>query len=213
MLENYTCSPRSEPIDFDISRETENRLDLIVSHMHQQYQQYLQATVNTSKTFDRLLDEMKNVTGFLKASFAARNMAPAQVFHEIDADRSVGILNVLWHSISFTTRGNTKPQALHRTDGPPLFCGRIIALNGDFQDAALDLQDQEYPDILNCELASLFIPHDPEADAIIKIKHMPDKEMYLSQKSAPEQFLLKTVESICGGGIYHEEAPDSDAFE
>ncbi|MEW5820775.1 MAG: hypothetical protein AB1782_11330 [Cyanobacteriota bacterium] len=213
MLENYSCCPRVEPIDYDICEETETRLNLIVSHMYQQYQEYLQATINTSKTFDRLLDEMKNVAGYFKSSFMLKNIAATQVFYEIDADRSVGILNVLWHSVSFTTRGNTKPQALQRKDEPPLFCGRIIALNGDFQDVALELQDQEYPDILRCELASLYIPHDPELEAIVKIKHLPEKEFYYDQRIAPRQFLLKTIESICGGGIYHEEDPDIEEYE
>lgn len=199
-----------ESFDTEVTGEDADRLDLIVSHMHKQYQEYLQATLNTSKVFDNLLDEMKNIVGSLKRALMVREMNPAQVFCEIDADRSVGILNILWHSISFTTRGNTKPQALYREDESPLFAGRIIALNGDFQDAALDLQDQEFPDILRCEIASLYIPHDRALKAILKIKHLPDKEILFDQSEASRQFLLQVIEIICGGGIYHEQDPDLD---
>lgn len=199
-----------ESAHYEISRDTEERINIVVSHMYQQYKEYLNSTANTSRIFEQLLTEMEKTSWCIKKSIEARDISPSQVFCEIDADRSVGILNILWHSISFTTRGNTKPQALQRKEGLPLFSGRIIALNGDFQDAALGIQDQEYPDILRCEVASMYIPHDQNLPAIIKIKHLPDKEIMLEQHDAAKQFLLKTIEIICGGGIYHEEECDID---
>lgn len=180
------------------------RVSLISSHMYKQHLEYMQASANTSEMFNRILNELQDVTGHLRESFASRGIPPSNIFSEIDADKSVGIMNILWHSISFTTRGNTKPQALYRKDAPPLFSGRIIALNGDFQDVALDMGDQEYPALLKCEIASLFIPADTTADAIIKIKHLGCQEFRINQVDAAREFLLKVIEIICGGGVYHE---------
>lgn len=189
---------------------TKERVNLIASHMFKQYKEHQQATSNTTQLFYRILNDMTDVTDDLRKSFSSRGVEPSKIFCEIDADRSVGIINILWHSISFTTRGNTKPQALYREDKSPLFTGRILALNGDFQDASLDIQDQEYPDILRCEIASLYVPADTTAPAILKIKHLGNKEFHLNQIDASKEFLLKVIEIICGGGIYHENEPDFD---
>jgi len=180
------------------------RVNIITSHMYKQYLEHQQALKNTSDMFNRILIDMQDVTESLRASFEARGINKNCAFCEIDADRSVGIINILWNSISFTTRGNTRPQALYRKNNPPLFSGRIIALNGDFQDASLDIQDQEYPDILSCEIASLYVPADTTTDAIIKIKHLGDQEFPINQIDASREFLLKVIEIICGGGVYHE---------
>jgi hypothetical protein len=181
------------------------RLNLVASHMYKQYKEHEQATLNTTQMFYRILKDMEEVAEQLRESFQARGVPTHQIFCEIDADRSVGILNILWYSISFTTRGNTRPQALFRQDQPPLFTGRILALNGDFQDASLDIQDQEYPDILNCEIASLYVPADTTTPAVLKIKHLGQQEFHINQIDASKQFLLKVIEIICGGGIYHED--------
>ncbi|OGI16994.1 MAG: hypothetical protein A2255_10005 [Candidatus Melainabacteria bacterium RIFOXYA2_FULL_32_9] len=181
------------------------RLNLVASHMYKQYKEHKEATLNTTKMFYRVLRCMEEVTESLKENFTARDVPESQIFCQTDADKSVGILNILWHSISFTTRGNTKPQALYRQDNTPLFTGRILALSGDFLDASLDIQDQEYPGILSCEIASLYVPADTLTPAILKIKHLGNQEFYLNQVDAPKQFLLKVIEIICGGGIYHED--------
>ncbi len=181
------------------------RINIVASHMFKQYKEHLQASSNTSRMFKRILEDMEEITEHLQKAFDLRGVSKTQIFSETDADKSVGILNILWHCISFTTRGNTKPQALYREDGEPLFTGRILALNGDFQDAALDIQDQEYPDILQCEIASLYVPADTTAPAIMKVKHLGNKEFQVNQIDAPKQFLLRVIEIICGGGIYHED--------
>ncbi|MCK7521092.1 MAG: hypothetical protein MZV64_27080 [Ignavibacteriales bacterium] len=108
------------------------RIGLIVSHMYKQYKEHQQANLNTTVMFNKILKDMQEITGTIKDSFISRGIASPRVFCEIDADKSVGILNILWHCISFTTRGNTKPQALFRENNTPLFTGRILALNGDF---------------------------------------------------------------------------------
>jgi len=181
------------------------RINLISSHMFKQYKEHTEATENTKRIFEKLLQDMEEITGKLKQCFEKRKLNPSSALCQVDADRSVGIINILWNSLSFTTRGNTRPQALHRTEGSPLFTGRILALNGNFYDASLDIQDQEYPDILECEIASLYIPADRTVPAIMKIRHRGDEEFYLNQTDAPKEFLMRSIETLCGGGIYHEE--------
>lgn len=39
----------------------------------------------------------------------------------------------------------------------------------------------------------------------MKIKHLANREFYLNQVDAPREFVLKVIETICGGGFYHEE--------
>ena len=48
-------------------------------------------------------------------------------------------------------------------------------------------------------------PADKTANCIIKIKHLGNKEFIINPIDAPREFLLKVIEIICGGGIYHEE--------
>ena len=187
------------------SHSINERINLISSYMYKQHKEHAEATENTKRLFEKLLQDMEEITDKLQQCFEKRNLNNASALCQIDADRSVGIINILWNSLSFTTRGNTKPQAIHRNEGQPLFTGRILALNGNFHDASLDIQDQEYPDILECEIASLYVPADRTTPAILKIRHMPDEEFLLNQTDAPKEFLMRTIEAICGGGLYHEE--------
>ncbi len=186
------------------------RINLVTSHMFKQYKEHIEATENTKKLFEKLLQEMQEITEKLRQCFEKRNIPANSALCQIDADRSVGVINVLWNSLSFTTRGNTNPQALYRNEENPLFTGRILALNGNFHDASLDIQDQEYPDILECEVASLYVPADETVPAIMKIRHLGDKEFFLNQCDAPREFLMRSVEIICCGGVYHEEIDDND---
>ena len=181
------------------------RISLIASHMYKQHKEYTEAAENTKKVFEKLLQNLEEIAAELQQSFVKRNLSATSVNCQIDSDRSVGIINILWNSISFTTRGNTKPQALYREGASPLFAGRIIALNGNFYDASLDIQDQEYPDILECEIASLFVPADKTVPAILKVRHMGSEEFPLNQIDASKEFLMRSIEILCGGGIFHEE--------
>ncbi|MDD3688362.1 MAG: hypothetical protein PHE56_16580, partial [Bacteroidales bacterium] len=104
------------------------RLSLVSSHMYKQYCEHLESAKNTNKVFSDILKIMEEVVDTMKKNFEEKGINPNNISCTIDADKSVGILNILWHSISFTTRGNTKPQALYRSDNAPMFCGRIIAL-------------------------------------------------------------------------------------
>lgn len=187
------------------SKAMKNRVGLISAHMVKQWKEHEDAMANTNRLFNQLLDDLNDVCDCFRQAFTERNIPASRVFCEIDADRSVGILNVLWNALSFTSRGNTKPLALYRPGRSPIFTGRIVALHGDFQDMASDLQDQEYPDILQFEIASLFVPADINAPAVMRVRHLGDQEQFIHQADAPRLFLLKTIEMICGGGGFHEK--------
>ncbi|MBY0403823.1 MAG: hypothetical protein K2X66_07975 [Cyanobacteria bacterium] len=187
------------------SRAMRNRVNLIATHMVKQLKEHEEALKNTNQVFYQLLDELEDICECFRESFALRDIPGSRIGYEMDADRSVGILNVLWNAISFTTRGNTKPLALNRNGRAPVFTGRIVALHGDFLDSSSDLQDQEYPSILQYEIASLYVPADKTSPAVMTIKHLGDQEHFLHQTDASRLFLLKTVEMICGGGFFHEK--------
>ena len=181
------------------------RLGLVSAYMSKQYSEYQMSNQNTSEIFSDILNLGYDVVEILKKEFENKGINPNGISFITDSDKSVGILRILWHNISFTTRGNLKPQALYRQDDAPLFCGRIIALNGDFNSASLDAGGLEFPEILNCEMASLYVPAHKDKDAIMKIKHIGNIEYKISQTNAAREFLLKVIEIICGGGFYHEE--------
>lgn len=187
------------------SKIVKERLSLISSHMAKQLKEYEASTKNTNAIFAKMISVIEETVQLLKNSFEEKGINPNQITFWSDADKSVGILTILWHSISFTMRENIKPQALYRSDNAPLFCGRIIALNGDFQKASINITEIEYPDILNCEIASLYIPAEKNDYAIMKIKHVGNVEYKINQNDAAREFLLKVIEIICGGGFYHEE--------
>ena len=187
------------------SQIVKERLNLISAHMAKQIKEYEESTKNTNMVFGKMLKAIEDVVDILKKEFEEKGLNPNQITFSTDSDKSVAILNILWHSISFTMRENIKPQALYRKENAPLFCGRILAFNGDFQKASIDITDIEYPDILNCEIASLYVPADKRAYAIMKIKHVGNIEYKINQQECAKEFLLKVIEIICGGGFYHEE--------
>ena len=200
-------TPITEPLvrETRATKMTGNRVNLIASHMLKQLKEHEDAMTNTNRLFDQLLDDLEGVCESFQEAFAQRNVPASRVFSEVDADRSVGILHILWHALSFTTRGNTKPLALHRPGRHPLFTGRIVALHGDFQEIAHEFQDQEYSGMLQYEIASLYIPADTTAPAVMKVKHLGEQEQFFHQADAPRIFLLKTIEMVCGGGFFHEK--------
>ena len=65
--------------------------------------------------------------------------------------------------------------------------------------------EEEMGKLLENEVASLFVPAEQSQSSILKIKHLSNRELYLNQVDAPKEFVLKVIETICGGGFYHEE--------
>jgi hypothetical protein len=190
-------------------RAIQQKVDLLAAHMQKQQKEHDAAMSNTHRVFEYLLQDLENFVECFDAAFKERSpepneLDPSRIQYQGDPDRSVGILRILWHAMSFTTRGNTKPLALNRPGRPPLFTGRIIALNGDFLDSRSNLQTANFQELLQHEVASLYVPADPSAPAVMSIKHLAGEEVYFHQADAPRRFLLKVVEIICGGGFFHE---------
>lgn len=188
----------------------QQKVDMLASHMQKQLREHEAAMRNTCQVFDYLLQDMDNFVECFQEAFQARNLEEAdsdlpRIRSQADPDRSVGILQILWHAISFTTRGNTKPLALNRPGRPPVFTGRIIALTGDFLDVRSNLHSASFNELLHQEIASLYVPADPAAPAVMSIKHLSGEELYFHQADAPRRFLLKVVEIVCGGGFFHEQ--------
>jgi len=202
--------PGSAFYDPQSVRLIQQKVDLLAGHMYSQQKEHEAAMINTYRVFDGLLSDLESYAACFKAAFEERlpevnELTEPQVRSQSDPDRSVGILHVLWHTMSFTTRGNTKPLALNRPGRPPMFTGRIIALQGDFLDAHSPLPRLGVPDLLQHEVASLFVPADPNSPCVMRLKHNNGEELFFHQADAPRRFLLKVVEVVCGGGFYHEQ--------
>lgn len=179
------------------------RVSLISAHMYKQFLDHQSATENTKEMFYNIWKESESVVNSLKESFSSRSISSEHINNKLEDERTAFVLNILWHAITFKMRGNYKPQALQREIDAPLFSGRIIALSGDFNDKKIT--EADYPELLASEIASLYIPADTSKNCIIKIKHLGNREFPINHTDAPREFILKVIEILCGGGIYHEE--------
>lgn len=174
--------------------------------MYKQFLEYQRSTMNASEMFVKIIDNMESTVEYLKQSFSARGVATDNIYFEVLEENSVLILHILWHTISFTTKWNNQPQALYRGVEAPMISNRIIAVKGNFNEITKDLKEEEmFNAILEQEVSSLFIPSERGQNCIIKINHLGNKEFYINHMDAPREFLLKVIETICGGGVYHEE--------
>ena len=203
MLNNFESFNNSETK----SALIQERVGLVSTHMYKQFLDYQHATVNTNEIFARMADNLQDVVETLKEAFASRNVTTQNIYLDIDPQKSVIIVNILWHKISFTTRCNFQPQALYRENGQHLFSGRIMAIRGNYYELMNGVKnhDEEMVKLLDNEVASLLIPAETNQNSIMKIKHLPAREFYLTQIDAPKEFVLKVIETICGGDFYHEE--------
>lgn len=196
------------PLEINTERTAqviERRIGMLAGHMSHQLTQHQRAMTNSNRLFDELLDDLNTTAETFRTAFNARDVAAEQIYTEVDPDRSVGILRVLWHSISFTTRGNRQPLALFRPGRDPLFTGRILAMRGDFQDITLTWDPQQFHELLPFEISSLYVPADETEPAIMKVPHLGEQEWYFPQEEAARLFLMKTVEMVCSGGFLHEQ--------
>lgn len=184
----------------------QERINLVSTHMYKQFLEYQRSTMNASEMFVKIIDNMESTVEYLKQSFSARGVATDNIYFEVLEENSVLILHILWHTISFTTKWNNQPQALYRGVEAPMISNRIIAIKGSFNEITKDLKEEEmFNAILEQEVSSLFIPSERGQNCIIKINHLGNKEFYINHMDAPREFLLKVIETICGGGVYHEE--------
>ena len=185
----------------------QERVGLVSTHMYKQFLDYQHATLNTTEIFAEMIDNLKAISDSLKQSFAARGITTENIYVEHDKEKSVVVINILWHTISLTTRCNFEPQALFREGASPMFSGRIMAINGNYNELmeGITSRNQMMEVLLDKEVASLFVPADKTQNSIFKIRHLSNREFFLNNTDSSREFVLKVVETICGGGLYHEE--------
>ena len=185
----------------------QERIGLVSSHMYKQFLDYQHATLNTTEIFAEMIEDLKAIADSLKQSFSSRGITTENIYVEHDKEKSVVIINILWHTISLTTRCNYEPQALFRENNPPMFSGRIMAINGDYNELMEGITSRKdmMERLLDKEVASLFVPADKTQNSIFKIRHLSNREFFLNSSDTSREFVLKVVETICGGGLYHEE--------
>ena len=185
----------------------QERVGLVSAHMYKQFLDYQHANVNTNEVFSGMIDNLQIVVDNLKEAFSSRNLTTQNIYLDTDSQKSVVTVNILWHKISFTTRCNFQPQALYRDDGQYLFSNRIMAVKGNYYELMKGVadHDEEMGRLLEHETASLFVPPESTQNSIMKIQHIPKREFYLNKTDAPREFVLKVIETVCGGGFYHEE--------
>lgn len=185
----------------------QERIGLVSTHMYKQFLDYQHATMNTTEIFSEMIDNLKAIADSLKQSFASRGITTENIYVEHDKEKSIVIINILWHTISFTTRCNYEPQALFREGNTPMFSGRIMAISGNYNELmdGITSRSEMMAKLLDTEVASLFIPADKTQNSIFKIRHLANREFFLNSSDAAREFVLKVIETICGGGLYHEE--------
>ena len=188
-----------------LKQQLMKRVALLAGHMTHQSSLHERAVENTKQIFEELLDDLSVVCESFKSNFNHRDMETHRIYSEVDPDRSIGVLNIMWHCLSFTSRGNHKPLAIARGGKEPLFTGRILAIRGDFHDLAHTYETFDFTDLLPFELASLYIPPDPLEPAMMRVPHLGGEESLLEQSTAGRLFLMKTVEMVCAGGFLHEQ--------
>ena len=185
----------------------QERIGLVSTHMYKQFLDYQHATLNTTEIFAEMIDNLKVIADSLKQSFASRGITTQNISVEHDKDKSVVVINILWHTISLTTRCNFEPQALYREGTTPMFSGRIMAINGNYYELTdgKTTRNDIMEILLEKEVASLFVPADKSQNSIFKIRHLANREFFLNSSDASREFVLKIIETVCGGGVYHEE--------
>ncbi len=203
MADNYENFNNLETT-FRKSSVIQERVNLVSTHMYKQFLDYQHANMNTNEAFLRMIEDLQAVVEALKQSFASRGITTQNIYLEVDSQKSVAVVNILWHKFSFTTNCNYKPQALFRENDAPLFSCRIMAIRGNYHDLMKTQHEDPMSVLLDNEVASIFIPPEKVQSCIITIRHLANKEFFLNQMDAPREFVLKVVETICGGGIYHE---------
>lgn len=185
----------------------QERIGLVSTHMYKQFLDYQHATLNTTEIFAEMIDNLKTISDSLKQSFATRGITTENIYVDYDKEKTIAIINILWHTISFTTRCNYEPQALYREGTAPMFSARIMAINGNYNELTDGVSSRKdmMQILLDKEVASLFVPADKTQNSIFKIRHLANREFFLNSTDASREFVLKVIETICGGGLYHEE--------
>ncbi len=192
----------------------QERTGLVAVHMYKQFLDFQKSSQNTAEIFLKMADITEQVVESLKQSFSVRNIPAGSIYSEIDSTKTISTINILWHTISFTSRFNIAPKALPREGRSPLFCGRIFAVNGNYVNLMQNTTDYDgqIKVLLDNEIASLYVPAEKNQSVIMTIRHKDNQESLLSHVDAPRDFLLKVIEIVCAGGQFHEQNPKPKFF-
>ncbi len=206
MANGYESFDNTE-INFRKDALIQERIGLVSTHMYKQFLDYQNATTNTNEVFSEMVADLKSIVETLKKSFSSRGIPTQNIYVDYDSQKTIATINILWHKIGLTSRCNFEPQALYRENQPPLFCGRIMAIKGNFNELIRGTDDRTeiMKRLLDNEIASLYVPADKMQNSILKIKHLPNREHFLTYQDSAKEFVLKVIEIVCGGGVYHEE--------
>lgn len=197
------------------SSVVQQRAGLVAAYMYKQFIEFHQSTMNTNDMFTKILENLAAVLEYLQQSLNSRNVPAQNITCSVDSNKTLAVVNILWHKISFTSRFNISPKALPRKDGTtPMFCGRIFAINGDYQKLINDVDDydKQMEIMLNNEIASLYVPAEKNQSSIMTIRHKDNQEIYITPLDAPREFLLKVVEVVCAGGEFHKQNSKKTGF-
>ncbi|RAI15962.1 MAG: hypothetical protein DKM22_00335 [Candidatus Melainabacteria bacterium] len=203
MHDNYESFDNLET-SFRKSSVIQERVALVASHMYKQFLDYQHASLNANQTFLKMVDELQIVADSLRQSFSSRGITTQNIYVEVDTQKTVAVINILWHKISFTSRCNYQPQALPREVGAPMLSYRIMAVKGNYHELIKNAKNDEMEVLLDHEVASLFVPAEKTQLSVMTIRHLGNKELSLSSIDASKEFVLKVLETVCGGGVYHE---------
>jgi len=185
----------------------QERVGLVSVQMYKYFLDFQNATVNMNEVFSNIIRDLKAIEETLKKSFSSRGIPTQSIYTEYDAAKSYVTINILWNTISLTTRCNYKPQVLYRDQQQPFFSNRIMAVRGNYTDIIKGAQDQSecMKRLLDNEIASLYIPPDKMRNAIFKIRNLSNREFNLNFNDCAKEFVLKVIEIVCGDWNYHEE--------
>ena len=185
----------------------QERVGLVSSHMYKQFLDYQSAQTNTNEIFNEIITDLKSIVETLKKSFASRGIPTQNIYVDYDSQKTIATINILWQKIGLTSRCNFEPQALYRENQPPMFCGRIMAIKGSYSEVTRGTDDKTeiMKRLLDNEIASLYIPADNMQNSIVKLKHLSNREFFLTSQDSAKEFVLKVIEIVCGDPIYHVE--------
>lgn len=206
MVNGYERFDNTE-MNFNKDALIQERVSLVSVQMYKNFLDFQNATLNMNEVFSDIIKDLKAIEDTLKKSFSSRGVPTQSIFVEYDAQKTVVTINILWNTISLTTRCNFEPQVLYREQQQPFLSNRIMAIKGNYNDIIKGAQDQNecMKRMLDNEIASLYIPSDKMRNAIFKIKNLSNREFNLNFHDCAKEFVLKVIELVCGDWNYHEE--------
>jgi hypothetical protein len=148
------------------SSVVQERAGLVAVYMYKQYLEFQQSNLSTSETFGEIIKNTQQVVEYLRQSFSIRNIPVQNINSDIDNTKTIALLNILWNTISFTSRFNYLPTPLPITHTQPLFCGNNFAFNGNFYQILKNFDQNDQDSLLksmldNEMLLSTILPENP----------------------------------------------------